>query len=527
MKQFLKRALFGLLGKDPEAVVAIFGPGPHGDQLRELVPDRRWVYIPVEEGDSTGEIWLRGRRMLAPYRVGLAAAPVTDRRILTAACTVCPGKVLGFDGKGDRHHLHWSTPFASALFAAGVPFDRIFLRPGWWPGRTREVSDLPRVWREIPGRAARPAAQKVAVLSPYCPYPLSHGGAVRIYNLLKDASRYCDVTMFAFEDGQTESDFAHVTEFCTKLFIAKKPRYREPRWSTLLPPEVCEFYTPELRREWLSKSEGQIRQVEYTMLGEYGGDVLVEHDVTWDLFEQIHNRENSLRSWWDLFRWRRFEKKVLKQFPRVVAMSAKDEELLAHPGTEVIPNGVDLERFQPVAERGPARRLLFIGSFRHFPNVAAYRFFREQVWPLLHDVECDIVAGPDPHLYWNQPAGDPRLRLHGFIADVRPFYEDTHLVLIPTVVSAGTNLKALEAMAMRRAIVSTPSGVAGLGLEHGRSVWIAETPAEFAQGIQTLLENRGQRESLAEAAYLSAKERFGWPALAERQVRLWQQASAR
>ncbi len=48
----------------------------------------------------------------------------------------------------------------------------------------------------------------------------------------------------------------------------------------------------------------------------------------------------------------------------------------------VIPNGVDLQRFSPEIER-PGHRLLFIGSFRHFPNIVAYRFFVEQVWPLL------------------------------------------------------------------------------------------------------------------------------------------------
>ncbi|QOY89753.1 glycosyltransferase [Paludibaculum fermentans] len=525
MKQFLKRAFFSLLGKEPEAVIAIFGPGPHGDKLRELVPDRRVVYIPVEEGDSTGEIWLRARRALAPYRVGLAAAPVANRKILTAACTVCAGKVLAFHGNLDRHHLHWSTPLASALFAAGVPLDRIWLRPSWWPGRKREVSDLPRVWRRIEGRPARPGAPKVAVLSPYCPYPLSHGGAVRIYNLLRNASSYCDVTIFAFEDGQSESDFAQLTEFCTNLYIAKKPRYREPRWSTLLPPEACEFYTPELHEQLRRELNGQILQVEYTMLGRYGGDVLVEHDVTWDLFEQLHAQEKSLRSWWDLYRWRLYETRVLKSFPRVVAMSDKDAGLLGHPGTVVIPNGVDLDRFQPAPEEGPARRLLFIGSFRHFPNVAAYRFFREQVWPLLSkqlaDLEVDVVAGPDPHLYWSQPPGDRRIRLHGFVSDVRPFYKDTHLVLIPTVVSAGTNLKALEAMATQRAIVSTPSGVAGLGLEHGKSVWIADTARAFAEGIQYLLENKERRTALAQAAYELAKDRYGWPALALRQVQVW------
>src|SRR6516165_10851142 len=138
-------------------------------------------------------------------------------------------------------------------------------------------------------------------------------------------------------------------------------------------------------------------QVEYTQLAEYGGDVLVEHDVTFDLFTQMARRERTLSAAWDAFRWRRFEARALRRFPRVVVMSEKDAEMVGVPSV-VIPNGVDLERFRAAPET-PGQRLLFIGSFRHFPNVAAYRFFSEEVWPLLRnkfpELSLTVVCGAD------------------------------------------------------------------------------------------------------------------------------------
>ena len=107
----------------------------------------------------------------------------------------------------------------------------------------------------------------------------------------------------------------------------------------------------------------------------------MEHDVTFDLFTQIARRERTLSAAWDAFRWRRFETRALRRFPQVVVMSEKDAEMVGVPST-VIPNGVDLDRFRPAPE-APGEHLLFIGSFRHFPNIAAYRFFAEEVWPLL------------------------------------------------------------------------------------------------------------------------------------------------
>jgi glycosyltransferase involved in cell wall biosynthesis len=314
------------------------------------------------------------------------------------------------------------------------------------------------------------------------------------------------------------------------VVLVAKPRYREPRWSTLLPPEVHEFRSPAMHSAIERERDDfgfEVLQVEYTQLAEYGGDVLVEHDVTFDLFGQIARRERTLAAWWDWYRWRRFELRAVCAAPRVVVMSAKDAKMLGPIATStVIENGVDLARFQPEPET-PGERLLFVGSFRHFPNVAAYRFFTERVWPLLRDkfprMELTVVCGPDHLTYWRafaetpEPAADPRVRLLGFVADVRPLYGETNLVIVPTTVSAGTNVKVLEAMAMQRAVVSTTSGCAGLGLLDRHSVWIGDTPASFAAAIATLINNPARRAQIADAAFWHAKRNFDWQAIGEKQ----------
>ena len=253
----------------------------------------------------------------------------------------------------------------------------------------------------------------------------------------------------------------------------------------------------------------------------------MEHDVTFDLFGQIARRERTPTALWDFLRWRRFETRAAGRFRRVVVMSPKDAGLLGNGApTAVIENGVDLERFQPVPEQ-PGQRLLFIGSFRHFPNITAYRFFTEHVWPLLREkfpqMTVTVVCGPDPLTYWRafsdspEPPPDPRIRMLGFVADVRPLYVESNLVIVPTTVSAGTNVKVLEAMATQRAVVSTGSGCAGLGLSHGDSVWVGETPEAFAAGIATLIADPERRAQIAQAAYDHAVRHFDWRAIGEKQ----------
>jgi glycosyltransferase involved in cell wall biosynthesis len=346
-------------------------------------------------------------------------------------------------------------------------------------------------------------------------------------------AREFDVELFAFTDSGAPQETAPVLEFCARVVLVEKPRYREPRWSTLLPPEVYEFRSPAM----LQAIEQERRafaferlQVEYTQLAQYPGDVLVEHDVTFDLFGQIARRERTLASWWNFFRWRRFEQRAIRRFPRVVVMSKKDADLLGPTVPSVVlENGVDLERFHPEPET-PAERLLFIGSFRHFPNIAAYRFFTEQVWPLLREkfprMTVTVVCGAGHLTYWRafadspEPRPEERIRLLGFISDVRPLYVETNLVIVPTTVSAGTNVKVLEAMAMRRAVVSTTSGCAGLGLLHGHSVWVADTPEAFAAGIATLIADPERREQIARAAEAHGARNFDWRAIGGRQREL-------
>jgi glycosyltransferase involved in cell wall biosynthesis len=498
--------------------------------VRGLVADRRHFVV-------THENWPQMRKLLSGYRIGLAPLLLTHQSdaLRRAAYRLAPRKILAYNSRLERHHLRLNL--ASFLFWWGVPLDRIYLRPWWWPWRKREHSLVPAGYRVLEGRACSSQRRRIAVLAPYFPYPLAHGGAVRIFNLLREMAREFDVELLAFTDSDM-LETAPLLEFCARLALVGKPRYREPRWSTLLPPEVHEFRSPAMRRAVAEERRAfafTVLQVEYTQLAEYGGDVLVEHDVTFDLFEQIRRRQRSFGAWWDWFRWHRFENRVIRHFRRVVVMSKKDAELLGgNTSCTVLENGVDLDRFRPQPEQ-LGQGLLFIGSFRHFPNVTAYRFFTQSVWPLLRDkfpeMTLTVVCGPDHLTYWRaftdspEPSPDPRIRMLGFVADVRPLYVEANLVIVPTTVSAGTNVKVLEAMAMQRAVVSTPSGCAGLGLLHGHSVWEAETPEAFAAGVATLIADPERRKQMAQAAYDHARRNFDWQSIGERQRDLLRELS--
>ena len=509
------------------------------DEIKALEPGRRHIFIRAEEAGSYRSV----RHQLRGYRIGLAPVLFDGDsrycRLRRIAFLLAPTKILAYNQRLERHHLRLRTVIASLLFLYGVPLDRIFLRPKWLVPWKMDRSVYPSKVDEIAGRPLSSRRRRVAILTPYFPYPLSHGGAVRIFNLLREMAEEFDIFLFAFRDQETADDIAPVLEHCARVILVGKSRYREPRWASLLPPEVHEFRSgamrsalERIRRDYKIEAV----QVEYTMLAPYVGDILVEHDITYDLYRQVRDRwltrTAQFSRQWEYWRWRRFEMKWLKHYKYVVVMSEQDRLAVDRPNVAVIPNGVDLTRFTPEIER-PGQRLLFIGSFRHFPNIVGYRFFMDEVWPILlaqsPDITVTMVAGQDPLIYWRQYTGlselptDERVQLLEFVRDVRPLYVEANLVVVPTLVSAGTNLKVLEAMAMERTVVSTNSGCAGLGLEHGVNVWIADKPEDFADAIRTLLQNQELRRQLAAAGRAHVERNFGWREIGTRQRALIRQ----
>ncbi len=337
MRQRLKQFIFRMLGKDPEAIVVSFATGDPElarrmhDEIRQLEPARRHELVSPEELGTGGTLamYRQLRKRFRRFRIGLAPVLFTPearyRTLRRAAFLSAPTRILAYNQRLERHHLSLGSAIASWLFLRGVPVDRIFLRPKWLAPWKKDRSVYPSEVQEIEGRPPAPRRRRIAVFSPYFPYPLSHGGAVRIFNLLREMADEFDIFLFAFRDRETESDFAPVLEHCARVILVGKTRYREPRWSTLLPPEVHEFRSramlaalKRIRRE--HKIEAV--QVEYTMLAPYAGDVLVEHDVTFELHRQVWN--STRRGWWDYWRWRRFEKKWIARYRRVVVMSEQD-----------------------------------------------------------------------------------------------------------------------------------------------------------------------------------------------------------
>jgi glycosyltransferase involved in cell wall biosynthesis len=100
------------------------------------------------------------------------------------------------------------------------------------------------------------------------------------------------------------------------------------------------------------------------------------------------------------------------------------------------------------------------------------------------------------------------LFLKGFVNEIDEYYNKSKVVSLLMLSATGTSVKGIEALAFGAAIVSTTSGVRFGGLENGNQCMIADTPKEFANAIELLINDKQKRFILGEKALEFAKERM-------------------
>lgn len=392
----------------------------------------------------------------------------------------------------------------------------------------------------FPGKA-RGGGQRVVIASPYLPFPLSHGGAVRIYNLMREAATEFTQVLICFCD-ELAPPAPELLALCAEVILVRRHgshlRRDSPR-----PDTVEEFDSEAFRaclKQTIRKWRAGIAQLEFTWMAQYAEacsparTILVEHDVTFDLQQQLlaTGAETGLRRHElgrQLAKWRQFETAAWKQMDAVVTMSSKDASVIAgarHVAT--LPNGVDTRRFEPAQMEPEFGRLLFIGSFAHLPNILALDYFLREVFPRLQPgYKLHIIAGSRPEYYLDfhrarvsLDLNRPGIELEAFVADVRPAYRRASLVLAPLTASAGTNIKVLEAMAMGRAVISTPAGINGLDLANGKDVIVTDSASAMAEAIERLSHNSELRQGIERNARQTALA-FDWRSIANRQAALY------
>ncbi len=260
--------------------------------------------------------------------------------------------------------------------------------------------------------------------------------------------------------------------------------------------------------------------------------------VVWDsvdcishLFRQAAAHSVNRFSRWmarlELPRTERYEGRLAWQFNAVLTTSAVDRraiEILAAghrpglPPLHVLPNGVDLAYFQPdpTIQREPAT-ILLSGKMSYHANVSMAVFLVQKVMPLVW-LRCPdarvLIVGKDPTSSVAALAGDRRVAVTGYVADMRPYLQRATLAVAPITYGAGIQNKVLEAMACGTPVVASSAAATPLSAVPGRDLLVGDSPDELASAILTMLAAPLRRDAISAAGRSYVEARHNWARIA-------------
>lgn len=251
---------------------------------------------------------------------------------------------------------------------------------------------------------------------------------------------------------------------------------------------------------------------------------LVEQNIEWQLCAQRRQRRDAART-------RLAEVAAWQRADALGALTPEDAEVM-HAATvrevALTPNGIDrvvVDRREP----DPAT-VLFVANFAYRPNRDAAEHLVRKIFPMvrrqLPDAEL-LLVGNDPGGEIARRYPGAGVRVLGWVPSLAPYYARATVVVCPLRIGGGIKVKMLEALAHRKAIVSTPIGVQGFGPTARDVVRVATTSTDFACAVVEVLTQPARRRALEHAAEAFTLQLGTWEDAAAALDACWRSAARR
>lgn len=388
----------------------------------------------------------------------------------------------------------------------------------------------------------------ILIVSAQFPYPPRSGFATRVYQLAHQLSVRHNVTLLSYALAHERDGVASLaTQMSVRAVEWVAPSAIGKRATQALTvasprPYYCrDIYTEDMQQaidDVCSTGGFDVIQVESSFLCDFRFPrdtrlVIDEHNVEYEVFQRMSAGERSFprRAFnrLEYLRCRRFEQDWWRRADACVVTSDRElptvRKFAPDTPVAVVPNAVDLDYFTPFGGPSEPQTVLFNGILTYRPNVDGAHFLIDEVWPLVRDRYPDArltLVGRSEGVDTRSLNG-PGVELLGEVPDIRPYIDRAAVVAVPIRIGGGTRLKVVEALAMRKATVSTALGCEGLAVCDREHLLIGNDAPAFASRIFDAFEDPALRDALGHAGRRLVEDRYSWDLAGARLESLYRQ----
>jgi glycosyltransferase involved in cell wall biosynthesis len=259
--------------------------------------------------------------------------------------------------------------------------------------------------------------------------------------------------------------------------------------------------------------------------------VFTEHEVRRPRPFELTARPKAVLSEVDWRRWPDYHRSTWGRFDLVQTFTQRDADgvLQIAPAladrVRVNPFGLELpDELPPAAIQ--SRELVFVGNYTHPPNVDAALWLGSEIMHGLRSrgvgARLTLVGPWAPQAVRDLACDD--IVVAGSVPDVRPYLEAAAVVLAPLRIGGGMRMKVLEALALGRAVVTTPRGAEGLEAAPEGAFVAVDSTDSYVDAVARLLADPQARDTMAVQARAYATEHHSPSAYAERLERIYEEA---
>ncbi|HSR68802.1 MAG TPA: glycosyltransferase [Acidobacteriota bacterium] len=381
-----------------------------------------------------------------------------------------------------------------------------------------------------------PSRLRILIVSAYLPHLGYHGGGGRVFQLLRQVSGRHQVSLAAFvESDKEKAEISQVAPHCHRIEVIRRGRYSPVSPFPYEPFE--EFNCPRFRRlleRMLAEEDFDLVHFEWTQMVQYQDlfphtpslvtEIEVNYMAHWTQVQVESNPWRKLRKTYNTLQTLYREVEMCRRVDKVICVTDDDRDYLRGylPGDslEVVNTGVDT-RFYTVGQEEDVDRnaVVFVGAFRHDPNIDAMHFFCRDVFPLILRDRPNThlyIVGSSPPASIRKLADHPQITVTGFVEDLRDYYDLAQVVVVPLRTGVGIRGKVLEGWSAGKAMVATRLACQGIRALHGENILVADDPRDIARWTLALLRHPEFARRLGRAGRATVEERYDWVPLGER-----------